>query len=448
MTNQQPQKPAPKNLLQKVFPKAVQINKKLVIIVAGVLLLIVLFIIFGSFRSATENEAHAQTAKLRKHADAQRPGGNIAAHLPASYKDAKAIDKLLAAGKGQNVPESVQRELNALKAQQTSLKQELAALKAQPTVQPVVTEPTIPQASREERNASIFFDGGQPIPPSQHDLNELNKQGNKSKTSKHNGSGFPKMQSSYEQQNGQTQKLSFLSSKPDTHIYNPNSLQKPVSKYEIQAGTEIPATLKGELDTDLPGAIVAEVSQNVYDSISGEHLLIPKGTQLIGTYNSKISYGQSSLQAKFTRMILPNGNSMVLPNQVAVGPKGMSGMKDDVDNHWGGIIGAAVLTTVFNIPSVVASNQLNSSYNYPGNSGGSIGQPSTGMMAGAGALQSLGQTTSSVGSQLTNKAINIQPTVIIHRGYRFSILVTKDMVLRPYHTPYSHRHHDLSGMFQ
>jgi len=174
--------------------------------------------------------------------------------------------------------------------------------------------------------------------------------------------------------------------------------------------------------------IIARVKTDVYDSVTGKYLIIPKGTKLIGEYSSKVSYGQSQLQAKFTRLIRPDGSSITLPNQPGVNGMGVTGFKDEIDNHWGTIMGSAFLMTVFNIPSIVATQQMSDSART--NADGSVTRP-LGNTVAAASLQSLGRSISQVGSEVTRKSLNIQPTVTINDGYAFSVMVTKDIVMPP-----------------
>jgi type IV secretion system protein VirB10 len=237
----------------------------------------------------------------------------------------------------------------------------------------------------------------------------------------------------YDSQNMQSQKLDFLTAKPSKDIYNQNGVQYPASKFIIQAGTVIPAVLQTQIVSSLPGMVTAIVSQNVYDSITGQYLIIPKGSKLLGQYNSQISYGQSELQAKFLRLIRPDGSSIVLGDgSSGIDQKGVSGFSDTVDNHWDNVLGAAALMTIFNIPAIMATNQMN---NNCVNNGDGTCTPSTGSTAIASSMQSAGQAAAQVGSAISTKSLNIQPTITIHPGYQFSVMVTKDTIMPPYHTP-------------
>ena len=428
MSKQQP------GLLDKLKPKVTQLNKKAVIIIAALVFLVLLIIVVSAFKSAAERQAaqnNVQTgiAKQSKVTDQTAQGLH---QLPVGYQDAAAINHLLSRGqKTAGLPAGVKQELADLRREQAMLQTQLAAMHQHP--QPHITpQPTM---TREATTSAIFFAGGAPRQqnPATRKLADKHAKTKNSATSTSTGKA-----SDYAQQNMQNEKLSFMSGKVDKNIYNKNTAQRPVSKYEVMAGTVIPAELKTEINSNNPGMISAIVTQNVYDSVSGQYLLIPKGSTLLGEYNSKVAFGQYQLQAKFLRLIRPDGTSILLPNQPGTNAMGESGFSDEVNNHWGEIIGAAALSAVFNIPSIIATNQMNSSYTQSCNDGNCVVAPSIGATAAASALQGVGQTASQVGSQLTQRSLNIQPTIIIHANYPFSVMVTKDVVIPPYHTPLEH----------
>ena len=133
--------------------------------------------------------------------------------------------------------------------------------------------------------------------------------------------------------NAQGRKLDFLDSKTDTSIYNPHALQKPVSPYELLAGTVISASLITGLDSDLPGLVVAQVTENVFDTVTGRTLLVPQGSRLIGTYDSVVAFGQSRALVVWRRIIMPDGSSIEIDNLPATDAQGYAGLKDQIDYH-------------------------------------------------------------------------------------------------------------------
>lgn len=198
-----------------------------------------------------------------------------------------------------------------------------------------------------------------------------------------------------------------------------NTDMKPMrSPYTIFAGTFIPSTLITGLNSDLNGEIVAIVRNNVYDTTSGKYLLIPQGSRLVGTYNHEIAYAQDRLIVAWNRVIYPNGTSFVLRGQPGTDLQGYSGLSGTVDNHWDKIFGAAFLIGGITAGATLATgNQASNPYV---------------LSPGAVVATSVGSQLSSAGIQVVQKGLNIPPTIKIPPGYKFNILTTADLVLKPY----------------
>ncbi len=156
-------------------------------------------------------------------------------------------------------------------------------------------------------------------------------------------------------QNGQDRKLAFVNASPDRSTTSPDRVSAPVSSFVVQAGNIIPASLITGIRSDLPGQITAQVTENVYDSPTGRFLLIPQGTRLIGIYDSQVAFGQSRVLLVWTRLIMPNGRSIVLERQHGADTAGYSGLEDEVDNHWGALFKAALLSTLLGVGSELGS---------------------------------------------------------------------------------------------
>ncbi len=209
----------------------------------------------------------------------------------------------------------------------------------------------------------------------------------------------------------QNSKSAFLGQSPG-EIYNPYVLQSPKSPYQIMAGTLIPASLVTGLNSDLPGQVIGQVTENVYDTVTGEYLLIPQGARLLGRYDSVIAYGQSRALVAWTRIIFPNGNSIQLDNLPAVDGQGFAGLKDKVDRHTWQFMKGAVLSSLLSVGSELSSDD-------------------EGRLARA--LQNAGQDTANIaGQRIIERSLNIQPTLSVRPGWRFSIIVSKDLILKPY----------------
>ncbi len=144
----------------------------------------------------------------------------------------------------------------------------------------------------------------------------------------------------------------------DAATSNTGSLQPPASPYTVMAGTTIPAALVTGINSDLPGQIIAEVTQPVYDTATGHYLLIPQGSRLIGRYDSQVAFGQQRVLLVWLRLVLPDTSSIALDKSPGIETAGYAGLEDGVDWHWGRILTGAVLSTMLGVGSELAvSNQ-------------------------------------------------------------------------------------------
>jgi type IV secretion system protein VirB10 len=217
-------------------------------------------------------------------------------------------------------------------------------------------------------------------------------------------------------QNGQDRKLAFVNASVDRRTTSPDRVTKPASPYVVQAGTIIPGALITGIRSDLPGQITAQVTENVFDTPSGRLLLIPQGSRLIGTYDSQIAFGQSRVLLVWTRLIMPNGRSIVLERQPGADSGGYAGLEDEVDNHWGALFKAALLSTLLAVGSEVGAGSDT------GNNGDII------QALRRGSSDSLNQT----GQKIVQRNLNIQPTLTIRPGFPVRVIVNRDLVLEPY----------------
>ena len=142
----------------------------------------------------------------------------------------------------------------------------------------------------------------------------------------------------------------------DRRTVSPDRVEAPASPYVLQAGAVIPAALITGLRSDLPGQITAQVTEDVYDSPTGKFLLIPQGARLIGQYDAQVAFGQSRALLVWNRLIMPNGRSIVLERQPGADPEGYAGLEDEVDNHWGMLFKAAILSTLLSVGSEAGAN--------------------------------------------------------------------------------------------
>jgi type IV secretion system protein VirB10 len=214
-------------------------------------------------------------------------------------------------------------------------------------------------------------------------------------------------------QNMQDRKTAFLNASPDKRTVSPDRLEAKASPYVVQAGTVIPAALITGIRSDLPGQITAQVTEAVYDSPTGKYLLIPQGAKLIGQYDSSVAFGQSRVLLVWTRIIMPDGGSIVLERQPGADTQGYAGLEDEVDNHWGMLFKAAVLSTLLSVGAEAGTSQ---------------DENNLVQAIRSGASNSISQT----GQQIVQRQLNIQPTLTIRPGFPVRVIVTRDLVLAPY----------------
>jgi type IV secretory pathway VirB10-like protein len=217
-------------------------------------------------------------------------------------------------------------------------------------------------------------------------------------------------------QNGQDRKLAFVNASVDTRTTSPDRVVAPASTYVVQAGNIIPAALITGIRSDLPGQITAQVTENVYDSPTARFLLVPQGTRLIGIYDSQVAFGQSRVLLVWTRLIMPNGRSIVLERQPGADAAGYAGLEDEVDNHWGALFKAALLSTLLGVGSELGSTTGT----------GTNSDVITALRRGSG--DSLNQT----GQKVVQRNLDIQPTLTVRPGFPVRVIVNRDLVLEPY----------------
>jgi len=216
-------------------------------------------------------------------------------------------------------------------------------------------------------------------------------------------------------QNRQDQKEAFLTG-TSTQVRNSGHLQMPASPYQVMAGTVIAGALVTGIKSDLPGDVIATVTEPVYDTATGRFLLIPQGSRILGRYNSQVSYGQSRVQVVWHRIILPDTSSLTLDNLVGTDPAGYAGLEDDVDWHWKRIFAGAVLTTQLGISAELAAPENRQDGNRI-------------ILAGRDSAQ---DTVNQIGQEVTRRNLNIQPTLTSRPGLPVRIIVNRDLILRPY----------------
>jgi type IV secretion system protein TrbI len=208
-------------------------------------------------------------------------------------------------------------------------------------------------------------------------------------------------------------RLAFLNGPTDRRMVSADRVQAPASPHVVQAGAVIAAALITGLRSDLPGQVTAQVTEHVYDGPTGRTLLIPQGSRLIGQYDAQVSFGQSRALLVWTRLIMPNGRSIVLERQPGADASGFAGLEDGVDNHWGEMFRAAAISTLLAVGAEAG-----------------LGEDESDLIRAIrrGSSDSISQA----GRQIVGRSLNIQPTLTVRPGSPVRMILTRDLVLEPY----------------
>ncbi len=203
------------------------------------------------------------------------------------------------------------------------------------------------------------------------------------------------------------------------------SVHPAASPYTVMAGSILPAVLISGINSDLPGPILAQVSQNVLDSATGRSVLIPQGSRLIGAYQNASSYGQQRVQIAWQRLIFPNTASMNLPMMPGADQSGYAGFSDQVDHHYLATFGTAAVMSLISAGQAVGQMAA-----FGGGTYGPYGyyQPNQWAMASQTAGSAASGQFGSLGQQMMGQGLNRPPTIEIRPGYQFDVMVTQDLV--------------------
>lgn len=215
-------------------------------------------------------------------------------------------------------------------------------------------------------------------------------------------------------QNNQQRKLDFAGATAGQGgVTNAHALQAPASPWQVMAGSVIAASLVTGLNSDLPGMVVAQVTENVFDTVTGRTLLIPQGSRLIGSYDSVVAFGQSRALLVWQRIILPDGASIQLDNLPATDAAGYAGLSDEVDFHTWRLLKGVALSTLLGVGTEL-----------------SIGDDESDLVRAI--RQSTQQSASQAGQQIVGKQLDVQPTLRVRPGWPLRVIVHKDLILRPW----------------
>ena len=215
---------------------------------------------------------------------------------------------------------------------------------------------------------------------------------------------------------GQAAKRQFAANaRTDDYLTNP--LQPALSPWEVKAGSIISAALVTAINSDLPGQVIAQVTEPVYDHRTGRTVLIPQGSRLIGQYDSQIAYGQNRALIAWNRIIMPDGRSINIGSMAGADLSGAAGLQDKTDGHFGQLARGVILSTLFSVGAAAAQD---------------AGNRSSGALVINSAASGVSNSAQQVGQQITGRDLNRQPTLRVRAGWPVRVLVSKDMILAPY----------------
>ncbi|WP_283177710.1 TrbI/VirB10 family protein [Gemmobacter sp. 24YEA27] len=276
----------------------------------------------------------------------------------------------------------------------------------QPVVSPVVPTPGVDEAEQRRRAeeeaarlSTVFFQS---------------RQGSTAATpgAMPGLTGFDPASAATGQPTAQDRQLAFLNVAADRRTVTPDRVTPPASPFVLQAGAVISAALITGIRSDLPGQITAQVTENIYDSPTGSILLVPQGTRIIGQYDNNVQFGQRRVLLGWSRLIMPNGRSIVLERQPGADTQGYAGLEDGVDYHWWDLAKAAALSTLLGVGAELATDDNDRLIR----------------AIRDGAQDPVNQA----GQQIVQRQLQVAPTLTIRPGFPVRVIVTKDLVLEPY----------------
>ncbi|MGL5569266.1 MAG: TrbI/VirB10 family protein [Cetobacterium sp.] len=217
-------------------------------------------------------------------------------------------------------------------------------------------------------------------------------------------------------QNKIKEKKDFLIGKDEykTDVYNSQYLINSISPYQVMAGSIIPGIFITGIKSTLPGKMIGQVREDVYDSVSGAYLLIPKGARILGSYDSNVTFGQNRVMVIWERILFPNGKSIQLDRFSGTDLSGYAGVTGKVNNHYGKLLTSVVLSSFIGAGTAIVTQDDNEDNNWR-------------VAAGQGA----GEQIINIGNKFAERVMNIAPEITVSQGSKFNIIVNSDLVLEP-----------------
>lgn len=197
-------------------------------------------------------------------------------------------------------------------------------------------------------------------------------------------------------------------------LYLDQPLVAPISRFEVKSGTMVPLILTTAINSDLPGRITARVSSNIYDSATGQHLLIPYGSTVEGEYDDAIKYGASRILIRWDELTLPNGDSILLEGMPATDPQGRAGLDADVNRHFFRLAAAVGISGAFSVLGQLATDDSEE-----GSLSDNVGD-------------AVAQEAARVGGRVVDRELQVEPTLTADLGSTLHLQLNRDILIRPY----------------
>lgn len=377
-------------------------NKNIIIIGAG----IALILIWALYKMGARQQEEAKKSEKEQVAESQvttvdNLGFDIVDYTKTKSEEEEEVAKPL--GYGDNVSSETETS-----PEEENIPNEVVEVKKNEKLEEYYNNLLSDELSA--RSAVIEFGIDNSKRTDEGQLPNINIDGSGTDLSK-----FQQRESVSDDINKQAEKKAFLSEN-SRKVYNEDTLKPAISKFEVKAGGIIPGIMLTGINSDLPGTMTASVREDVYDTVTGKYLLIPKGTRVTGKYSSAISFGQSRVLVVWQRLIYPNGKSINLENFEGADMSGYSGLVGNVDNHTLKLFQGVVLSSILGAAAGIIDN------------GGNGTNTSWKNNAGKGA----GEEIVSIGEAIASRLLAVQPTIKIQPGARFNIMVNSDLVLEPY----------------
>lgn len=190
-------------------------------------------------------------------------------------------------------------------------------------------------------------------------------------------------------------------------------IRAPASRWQLSAGSVIAASLLTGLNSDVPGMVVAQVTEPAFDSASGREVLVPQGARLLGRYDNRVAFGQRRAMLVWERLVMPDGSSLALDNAPATDVSGYAGVADRVDFHTWRLLKGIGMSTLLGVGTELR-----------------FGSADSGLVE---VLRDAVQSNADrAGQKIVERNLDVAPTITVRPGFPVRVLLHRDLVLPPW----------------